>query len=272
MKRFLALVICTLIVMTMCVGVAFATGLEDDLSGAKSTEIQSDGQSGGILGDLPEGEEQDIGDILTGQPGMSSEQLQKASDMLSPVTNFIGYLVGIIVIITIAFVGLVTALDLLYIAVPFTRKFLYKAGTDGTGGFTGGMPAGGYGMRGSMAMGVGGATGATAKPTQFVSDEAIACAAMLGGSAQSAMPMGGAMGGMGGYGGYGGMGGMGAAQQQQNMSVKSVIWVYFKKRIFFLIILLIAIMVLTSSAILGTGVNLAKWSIKIINAFNGKIA
>lgn len=267
MKRLLATMMCILLVMSLCVTVAFAADL-DDLGQGSETE----GSQTGVLGNLPDGEEQDIGDILSQQPGMTAEQLQKASDTLSPVTNFIGYIVGVLVILAIAFVGVVTALDIMYIAVPFTRKFLYKAGTDGTGGFTGGYGAGGYGMRGGMAMGVGGATGATTKPTQWVSDEAVACAAMLGGSAQSVGPMGGAGLGMGGY-GMGGMGGMGGAMaaQQQNITVKSVIWMYLKKRAFFLIVLMVAIMVLTSSAILGTGINLAKWSVKIINSFNTKI-
>lgn len=267
MKKFLAMMICVLLVMSLCVTAVFATDLDD--LGQNPTESTTAPQGeGGILGNLPEGEEQDIGDILGNQPGMSPEQLQRASDTLSPVTNFIGYIVGILVVLAIAFVGVVTALDLLYIAVPFTRKFLYKAGTDGTGGFTGGYGAGGYGMRGGMAMGVGGATGATTKPTQWVSDEAVACAAMLGGSAQSVGSMGGAGMGMGGMGM--GMGGA-MAGQQQNMTVKSVIWMYLKKRAFFLIILMVAIMVLTSSAILGTGINLAKWTVKIINSFNTKI-
>ena len=46
---------------------------------------------------------------------------------------------------------------------------------------------------------------------------------------------------------------------QDQMSKKSVIGMYFKKRIFFMILLAICAIVLTSSVLLGTGVNLALW-------------
>ena len=121
---------------------------------------------------------------------------------------------------------------------------------------------------GGMAMGAGGAAQGSNKPTQWVSDEAVACAAMLGGSAQSAQ--GGMMPGMGM--GYGAMGAMGAQQQQGQMKTKSVIAMYFKKRLFFLILLAVCIIVLTSSAIMNCGVNLAEWFLKIVNMLNGKMS
>ena len=121
---------------------------------------------------------------------------------------------------------------------------------------------------GGMSMGAGGAAQGTNKPTQWVSDEAVNCAAMLGGSAQSAQ--GGMMPGMGM--GYGAMGAMGAQQQQGQMKTKSVIAMYFKKRLFFLILLAICIIVLTSSAIMNCGVNLAEWFLKIVNMLNGKMS
>lgn len=228
--------------------------LEDDLSsnqidgGASDAEISADDQA--------------VGDWISNQRGMTGEQLQTASETLSPLTNAIGYLVGGIVVLIMVLVTLITALDLLYISFPPVRNLLYKAGTDGTGAYTGGMPGGGYG-RGMMGMGMGGmggAAGGTNKPTQWVSDEAVTCAALIGGSAQS-------QGGMPGM----GMGGYGMQQPQQQMSTRSVIGMYFKKRIFFLILLVIAVMILTSSAIMGTGVNLAQWGIKLIQLVNGYI-
>ena len=112
------------------------------------------------------------------------------------------------------------------------------------------------GMRGGMSgmMGAGGASGGTQKPTQWISDEAVMCASLLGGSSQAQNP-----------------GMMGGQMQQQSVPMKSVIGTYFKKRIFFMVLLAICVIILTSSALLGTGVNLAQWGLKIINMMNGYI-
>lgn len=231
--------------------------LEDDLGGTTNTGGGTTDDGSSISED-----DQAVGDWISGHRGMTGEQLQTASETLSPLTNAVGYVVGAIVVLVIVLVSLITALDLLYISFPPIRNLLYKAGTDGTGAYTGGMPGGGYG-RGMMGMGmggIGGAAGGTHKPTQWVSDEAVACAALVGGSAQS-------QGGMPGM-----MGGYGMMQPpQQQLSTRSVIGMYLKKRLFFLILLIIAIMILTSSAIMGTGVNLAQWLIKLINLINGYI-
>lgn len=207
----------------------------------------------------------DLSDYISNHESLTGEQLSKADKTLSPVTNFIGYLIGGGLVLVFALVFLITVLDLLYITVPPIRNLLYKAGTDGTGGYTGGMPASGYGMRGGMyggmqAAGAGGAAGGSAKPTQWISDEAVQCAAMLGGSAQAG-PMGGPYGGMG----------MNAGMPQQ-MPMKSVIGTYFKKRIFFMILLALCAIVLTSSILLGTGVNLAKWFMKLLGTLNNSMA
>ena len=238
--------------------------------------IGSGDTDNGDFGNLQDQEldknDQGVADWLKNQEGLTPEHLKKASGTLNPVVNLIGYLAGGIIILTVAGVTVITALDLMYIAIPPVRNILYKAGTDGTGGYTGGYGAGGYGrgmhgmMGGMGAMGAGGAAGGTGKPTQWVSDEAVACAAMLGGSAQGQ----GMMGGMGAM-GYG-MGAMGGMQQpQQNVTTKSVIAMYFRKRLFFIVLFAICIIVLTSCAVMDCGVNLAEWILKIINMLNGKM-
>lgn len=230
--------------------------LGDNLSGSGT------GGTGGQMGTISE-DDQNVADWIGNQRGFTSEQLQTASDTLSPITNMIGYLIGAIIALACVCIFLITALDLLYIAFPPIRNLLYKAGTDGTGAYTGGGMAGGYG-RGMMGMGMGGAGGAaggTNKPTQWVSDEAVQCAALMGGSAQAANGAGMA-GGM-----YGGM----QNQAQQQQSTKSVIGTYFKKRIVFIILFVLCMVVLTSSALMGTGANLAQWGIRIINMINGYI-
>lgn len=254
------------------IDVAYAENtLEDNVGGNGSSSSNSDSSDGddlfgGLKDQEIDPEDKGVSDWLKDQRGVNSKQLESATQTMSPITNIIGYITGGIIILTVVGVVAITALDLLYIAVPPTRNFLYKAGTDGTGGFTGG-----YGRMGGMAMGAGGAAQGSNKPTQWVSDEAVACAAMLGGSAQSAQ--GGMMPGMGmGYGAMGAMGAMGAQQQQGQMKTKSVIAMYFKKRLFFLILLAVCIIVLTSSAIMNCGVNLAEWFLKIVNMLNGKMS
>lgn len=247
------------------IDVAYAENtLEDNVGGNGSSSSNSDSSDGddlfgGLKDQEIDPEDKGVSDWLKDQRGVNSKQLESATQTMSPITNIIGYITGGIIILTVVGVVAITALDLLYIAVPPTRNFLYKAGTDGTGG---------YGRMGGMAMGAGGAAQGSNKPTQWVSDEAVACAAMLGGSAQSAQ--GGMMPGMGM--GYGAMGAMGAQQQQGQMKTKSVIAMYFKKRLFFLILLAVCIIVLTSSAIMNCGVNLAEWFLKIVNMLNGKMS
>lgn len=246
------------------------SNIEDNLNGQTTTSAPSDGDSN-MLDDIKNQEidenDQGVADWLKDQRGVTSEQLATASNTLGPVTTIIGYITGGVIILVVAGVVCITALDLLYIAIPPVRNVLYKAGTDGTGGYTGGFGAGGYGrgFGGMGAMGAGGAAGGSKKPTQWVSDEAVACAAMLGGSAQSAN-------GMGAMGGYGGMGAMGTQQGQAQPTTKSVIAMYFRKRIFFMILLAICIIVLTSSSLMNCGVNLAEWFIKIVNMINGKMS
>ena len=234
-----------------------AEDLGDNLG---TSEENSEGMMGGSVTE----DDQEVGNWVSNKRGMTGEQLNEASENLSFVTNFIGYVVGGIVILIFAGLFLITALDLLYITFPPVRNLLYKAGTDGTGAYTGGGMAGGYG-RGMMGMGMagaGGAAGGTNKPTQWVSDEAVQCAALMGGSAQAQNG-----GGMMGGGMYGGMQG----QPQQQMSTKSVIGTYFRKRIFFMILLVLCVIILTSSALLGTGVNLALWGVRLIDMLNGYI-
>lgn len=92
---------------------------------------------------------------------------------------------------------------------------------------------------------------------QLISDEALSIVAN---------------GGNGGGSSSGGdmMGGGFGAQPQSSGSGKSSskIVAYFKARFLFMIFLVIATMVLTSSVIMGTGVNLAEWGLKLLQSFN----
>lgn len=243
---------------------AYATAVEDNINGGTtSTTEPTDSILDDIKNQEVDGEDKGMADWVANQRGVTSNQLETATQAMSPITTVIGYVTGGVLILVVTGVVLITALDLLYIAIPPVRNILYKAGTDGTGM--------GMGVGSMYGMGANTNTNGGKKPTQWVSDEAVACAAMLGGASQSR----GGMNGMYGMNGMGtGMYGMGVNQQQQSQTptMKSVIGTYFKKRLFFIILLALCVIVLTSSALMNCGVNLAEWVLKIINMFNTKMS
>lgn len=233
----------------------YASTIDNDLGSSKASSGGSYSNDQSISSLFDNGtvgqEDINVGNYIKNQRGMSTEQLTKASAVVSPLTNVIGYLIGAVIVLIMTGIFFVTALDLLYISIPFVRPLLYAPGTDGTGAMTGGrMP--GYGGYGG---GYGGMPqqGGRVKKTQWVSDEAVHCAAMLGGSS-----------------GTEGMGMMSRVGQppQQQMSKGSVIKSYFIKRALFMVLLAVCIVVLTSSVLLGTGVNIANWGIKILDSLN----
>ena len=207
-----------------------------------------------------------VSDYLKGYTPVTKGNMNKASSLASPIVNFIGMLIGLVCVITTAGVGLITALDLLYIAIPPVRGFLYEGAQQG--GMAGGMPGGmGMGnMRGGMGMGGMGMGGMQPQggmhKIRWVSDEVVATVAMCQPQGQ-----GGGMGmGMGMM-----AGGMGMQGAQQNMSTKSTISVYLKKRIFFLVLFAVASIVLLSTVFTDCGINVAALVMKIMAKVNGSI-
>lgn len=213
---------------------------------ANTITVQAEGLGDNLESNTVE-DETGVIDFFKNHQSMTSDQLNKASETISPITNIFGYLMGGIIALTSSAIFLITALDLLYISVPPIRGLLYSGGSSQS------MGMGGYGMRGGMQQSSG-------KTSQWVSDEAVQCSALLGGSGGSTQSM-----GMGGYGMQGGM------QQQQSGGAKSVILTYLKKRIFFIILFAVCTVILTSSILLGTGVNLAQWGMKLIEILNNSI-
>ena len=213
---------------------------------ANTITVQAEGLGDNLESNTVE-DETGVIDFFKNHQSMTSDQLNKASETISPITNIFGYLMGGIIALTSSAIFLITALDLLYISVPPIRGLLYSGGSSQS------MGMGGYGMRRGMQKSSG-------KTSQWVSDEAVQCSALLGGSGGSTQSM-----GMGGYGMQGGM------QQQQSGGTKSVILTYLKKRIFFIILFAVCTVILTSSILLGTGVNLAQWGMKLIEILNNSI-
>lgn len=209
-----------------------ATNDMDGLTGGNTAQEQQVDQGGSRDAGA-------LGDALQNYNPITDDNMNQAKALANPITNIIGNIIGAIVLLTASGIFLITALDLAYIAMPFTRPLL------------------------------------TSKH-QLVSDEALAAVGGAGSGQQvggMGSPMGGGMGSpMGGMGSPMGSpmgGGMGAGQQKQ--STKSVITTYFKKRVVFMVIFAVATVILTSSILTGVGINLAALLTEIIEKLNGII-
>lgn len=196
-----------------------------------------------------------VTDYLKGYTPVTDQNMSDARQYAGPITNILGTITGFLVMIVSGALFVVTALDLCYIGLPFTRNFLNPQSQGGGMGGMGMSPMGGS-MGGGQPQG-----------KRWVSDEAVACVSMAnpqgGGGGMS--PMGGM--GMSPMGGMGGS--MGGGQQQPT---KSVIMTYLKKRAFFLIIFAVATILLTSSIFTDCGINLAELSFKVLNKINSMLA
>lgn len=198
--------------------------------------------AGTTLDDISEGtaEEQTndndnaVSDYLDSYEPITKDNMAKASVLASPIANFIGNLAGFILIVVDGSLVVVTALDLAYIGLPFTRETL------------------------------------TSK-RQFVSDEALAVVPKPAPQGMPGQPpmMGGGMNPM--MGGMNPMGMPGAPNQQQQ-STKSVILTYFKKRTIFIVLFIVASIVLTSSLLTHSGINIAELLLKLLNKGNTMVS
>ena len=247
-----------LVLSMMCV-IAFASPLclsASNLNGMNSSD-STGGSSNGS-------DDSALSDYMRNYNPITQENMQKANVLASPIASFLGTVTGAIMIVVGAGIFFVTACDLCYIGLPFTRSLLNPQQAGG-----GGMPMGGMGGMGSP-MG-GGAPAESGLRRKWVSDEAVAAVAMAGGGGAQGggIPMGGGL-GMGGMGMGAPMGGMpmgGGAPQ----STKSVIFEYLKKRIFFIVIFAVASIVLMSSILTDCGINIAELLLKILNKFSNNI-
>lgn len=213
-----ALVMTLLIPMSMTV---YANTTLDDISDGTANEQSSDNENA-------------VSDYLDSYEPITKDNMAKASVLASPIANFIGNLAGFILIVVDGGLVVVTALDLAYIGLPFTRETL------------------------------------TSK-RQFVSDEALAVVPKPTPQGMSGQPpmMGGGINPM-----MGGMNpmGMSGAPNQQQQSTKSVILTYFKKRTIFIVLFVVASIVLTSSLLTHSGINIAELLLKLLNKGNTMVS
>lgn len=266
-----------MLVVTMIIFVCFASitpcfaDTLDDLGGGNNQSTSSD--SGNTTGGNA------VSDYLTGYTPVTDENMQKANELAGPLATAIGTLTGVILVIVSAAIFLVTALDLAYIGIPFLRRYLNPAYAVGGQAQAGGMPMGGMGgmgmMGGRMGMMGGGMqpqTSPVAGGHCFVSDEAIAAVNLANPQAQAPAGGGMPMGGMGMGMGMGMMGGGMQPQQAQQMPTKSVAFTYLKKRMFFIIVFTVCMVILMSSVLTDCGINLAELLAKVINKLNGSMS
>lgn len=262
--------------------VAFAAVDLDSLTSDGTTTVPDSNTSIGTVTEQPQtdngsGEEsiKSVTDYLRGYEPITSENMEVASKSLSPLVNMLGTLSGMLVVIASAGIFVVTALDLIYIGLPFTRDMLNPL--QGAGQQMGGMPmSGGYGggyggryggMGGYGGMGMGG-MGAQ-QPVQnglrrkWVSDEAVYAVDSATASTNNLT---------GGAAGMGAMTQPGMAGQVAGaIPPKSAIFTYLKRRSVFLVIFALATVVLMSSLFTDCGINLAQLGAKIMDKLNANI-
>lgn len=194
--------------------------------------------------ELPESEPGDVGEFLKGYRPIDNESLNAANQYMSGPMKIFGYIMSGIIILIMAAVFAITAIDLLYIAIPPVRGFLYTPNTSGTGS---NMNQNNYQARGSF-FGL-----------QWVSDEAVKAAALLGGEAPT---QGAQMQYPGGFGGP-----AMAPQQAQKQARGSVIGKYMRSRIWFLFILGVCMVLLTSSIFMDWGINVGGMIISLLTGW-----
>ena len=229
----------------------------DNSNSAKENTTNSAETNSGTTGDVNTGTGQrqgsDVSDTLKGFKPVTKEDMAKARQSSSWLTDIIGYAISLLVILTFLGIGLITALDVLYMAFPPVRSFLYTAGTDGAGGMSG------MNMSGNSSIG----------GRQWVSDEAVQVASMLGGSAQATghapgMGMGMPMGMMG-------MPGAQSPQKQQGGG-RVAIGVYLQKRGVFLFFLGLASVLLFTSAFTDFGINVGGMVLELLSMLVEKMS
>ena len=229
----------------------------DNGNSTKENTTNSVETNSGTAGDVNTGTGQrqgsDVSDTLKGFKPVTKEDMAKARQSSSWLTDIIGYAISLLVILTFLGIGLITALDVLYMAFPPVRSFLYTAGTDGAGGMSG------MNMSGNSSIG----------GRQWVSDEAVQVASMLGGSAQATghapgMGMGMPMGMMG-------MPGAQSPQKQQGGG-RVAIGVYLQKRVVFLFFLGLASVLLFTSAFTDFGINVGGMVLELLSMLVEKMS
>ena len=135
--RSFALVLCMMCIIAFASPMLITATSLDDLSNGSTTNQ-------GNSSDSQPTDDNAISDYLKDYTPVTNENMEKAGQMASPITNAMGTIAGFIVMIASAGIFLITSIDLLYIAMPPLRSILNPR--QNMGAQAGGMPRGGMGM------------------------------------------------------------------------------------------------------------------------------
>lgn len=288
LKKRVTLVLLLMFTLAFASPVALCATSLDELQNETTTAQEGTTETTSGYGQVPSDDGNALTDYMKGYTPITAENMAVASETMSPIVSFLGTVAGSIMTLATAGIFVVTALDLVYIGLPFTRGLLNPqyAGVAPQGGMPmGGMSMGGYGGYGGygrgMGMGMGMSCGQPAGGgmehgirRKWISDEA---AFVVSAFSQGGAPQQQAMGGMPMAGGYGGMGmNMGMAgqgmQQPTPAMGKSVIVEYFKRRVVFVVVFAVCSIILMSSILLDCGINLAELLQRVLVKVNGEIS
>ena len=214
-----------------------------------SSTTDNSGSSDGLQ--LKENDDAGISNMLRNQHPVTKESLSRAQSGVAPIVRMISGFISLILVLLSAWIFAQSAIDLVYLCVPVSRGMLNPN-----------MAAGGAAM-GAMSTGMGMGMGSGAQVSgnggkKWVSDEAEQ--ALNEGQAGSVGAANGAMGmnmGMG----------MGMAPQQNKP--KNVLGIYVKKRIGFMILFAISLVVLFCTVPLTFGTTAANTLVSWVSNFLG---
>lgn len=194
-----------------------------------------------------------ITDYLNGYNPVDRDSMNRAQSVVSPLANVIKTIISVILVALPVILFLVSAVDMVYLTVPFSRSLLCPGGQESMSSMSGGM--GGYGAGYGAGMGAGmGAQMTGSSGRKFISDDAEQALqeaqAASAGAANSSMGM---------QAGYGGM------QQAKPAKTKSPLMIYMKKRVWMYVVFGLSLVLLFSNVWLQWGAGLANWIVSLIS-------
>lgn len=243
-RTILISVLCCMIMSSACsMGVSANIDFSDD-NGQTQEQVQvEEGNSSEeviVYEEVPADEEVVVdngnrsnnADAVAGlfQGGIDDESSAEAQRIASPWTKVIRVIISVILLLLTAALFLITVLDLVYIGVPFVRKWL-GGGEDSSSSGGGGFNNDGFNYNNTSSQGKSGIG-------RIVSDEAIAAVQAASGSNS---------------------GGGGFNSTSQPTSKKSTIISYLKKRVVFLVVFGICAVLLFGTTFTDLGLKLGEW-------------
>lgn len=208
------------------------------------------GSSDGLK--LEENDDAGISEMLRNQHPVTKDSMARAQNGVAPLVRMISGFISLILVLLSVWIFAQTAIDLVYLVVPFSRGVL-NPNMASSGAMGGGM---GMGMGMGVGMGMGGAQVSGNGGKKWVSDEAEQ--ALNEGQAGSVGAANGAMGMS-----------MGVGMTPQQNKPKNVLGIYLKKRIGFMILFAICLIVLFCTVPLTIGTTTANTLVSWVSNFLG---